>query len=107
MSSEYSKKMQNLTREVYNFELQADASKRNIEKLSSEIAKMQSRLRKGGLDIGTESVLKRDLGEKSTILGDEKRRLENITGLGKQARYRICKRNIFATLVHLLLQQTI
>ena len=86
MSSEYSKKMQNLTREVYNFELQADASKRNIEKLSSEIAKMQSRLRKGGLDIGTESVLKRDLGEKSTILGDEKRRLENITGLGKQAR---------------------
>ena len=86
MSSEYSKKMQNLTREVYNFELQADASKRNIEKLSSEIAKMQSRLRKGGLDIGTESVLKRDLGEKSTILGDEKRRLENITSLGKQAR---------------------
>ena len=86
MSSDYAKKMQSLTRETYAFELQADASKRKIEKLSSEIAKMQSKLRKGGLDIGTSTILNRDINEKSTILNDEKRRYENLTGLGKQAR---------------------
>lgn len=86
MSSDYAKKMQNLTREVYSFELQADASKRKIEKLSSEIAKMQSKLRKGGLDVGTSTILNRDISENSTILNDEKRRYENLTGLGKQAR---------------------
>lgn len=86
MSSDYAKKMQNLTREVYSFELQADASKRKIERLSSEIAKMQSKLRKGGLDIGTSTILNRDISENSTILNDEKRRYENLTGLGKQAR---------------------
>lgn len=86
MSSDYAKKMQSLTRETYAFELQADASKRKIEKLSSEIAKMQSKLRKGGLDIGTSIILNRDINEKSTILNDEKRRYENLTGLGKQAR---------------------
>lgn len=85
-SSDYAKKMQNLTREVYSFELQADASKRKIERLSSEIAKMQSKLRKGGLDIGTSTILNRDISENSTILNDEKRRYENLTGLGKQAR---------------------
>lgn len=86
MSSDYAKKMQSLTREVYSFELQADASKRKIERLSSEIAKMQSKLRKGGLDIGTSTILNRDISENSTILNDEKRRYENLTGLGKQAR---------------------
>lgn len=86
MSSDYAKKMQNLTREVYSFELQADASKRKIERLSSEIAKMQSKLRKGGLDVGTSTILNRDINENSTILNDEKRRYENLTGLGKQAR---------------------
>lgn len=86
MSSDYAKKMQNLTREVYSFELQADASKRKIERLSSEIAKMQSKLRKGGLDIGTSTILNRDISENSTILNDEKRRYENLTELGKQAR---------------------
>lgn len=86
MSSDYAKKMQSLTRETYAFELQADASKRKIEKLSSEIAKMQSKLRKGGLDIGTSTILNRDISENSTILNDEKRRYENLTGLGKQAR---------------------
>lgn len=86
MSSDYAKKMQNLTREVYSFELQADASKRKIERLSSEIAKMQSKLRKGGLDIGTSTILNRDISENSTILNDEKRRYENLAGLGKQAR---------------------
>lgn len=86
MSSDYAKKMQNLTREVYSFELQADASKRKIERISSEIAKMQSKLRKGGLDIGTSTILNRDISENSTILNDEKRRYENLTGLGKQAR---------------------
>lgn len=86
MSSDYAKKMQNLTREVFSFELQADASKRKIERLSSEIAKMQSKLRKGGLDIGTSTILNRDISENSTILNDEKRRYENLTGLGKQAR---------------------
>lgn len=86
MSSDYAKKMQNLTREVYSFELQADASKRKIERLSSEIAKMQSKLRKGGLDVGTSTILNRDISENSTILNDEKRRYENLTGLGKQAR---------------------
>lgn len=86
MSSDYAKKMQSLTRETYAFELQADASKRKIEKLSSEIAKMQSKLRKGGLDVGTSTILNRDISENSTILNDEKRRYENLTGLGKQAR---------------------
>ena len=86
MSSDYAKKMQNLTREVYSFELQADASRRKIERLSSEIAKMQSKLRKGGLDVGTSTILNRDISENSTILNDEKRRYENLTGLGKQAR---------------------
>lgn len=86
MSGDYAKKMQNLTREVFSFELQADASKRKIERLSSEIAKMQSKLRKGGLDIGTSTILNRDISENSTVLNDEKRRYENLTGLGKQAR---------------------
>ena len=86
MSSDYAKKMQNLTREVYSFELQTDASKRKIERLSSEIAKMQSKLRKGGLDIGTSTILNRDISENSTILNEEKRRYENLTGLGKHAR---------------------
>lgn len=86
MSSDYAKKMQSLTRETYAFELQADASKRKIEKLSSEIAKMQSKLRKGGLDVGTSTILNRDINENTTILNDEKRRYENLTGLGKQAR---------------------
>lgn len=86
MSSDYAKKMQSLTRETYSFELQADASKRKIEKLSSEIAKMQSKLRKGGLDVGTSTILNRDINENTTILNDEKRRYENLTGLGKQAR---------------------
>lgn len=86
MSSDYAKKMQNLTREVYSFELQADASRRKIERLSSEIAKMQSKLRKGGLDVGTSTILNRDISENSTVLNDEKRRYENLTGLGKQAR---------------------
>lgn len=86
MSSDYAKKMQNLTREVYSFELQADSSRRKIERLSSEIAKMQSKLRKGGLDVGTSTILNRDISENSTILNDEKRRYENLTGLGKQAR---------------------
>lgn len=86
MSSDYAKKMQNLTREVYSFELQADASKRKIEKLSSEIAKMQSKLRQGGLDAGTTTVYNRDISENSTILDDEKKRYENLTGLTKQAR---------------------
>ena len=70
MSSDYAKKMQSLTRETYAFELQADASKRKIEKLSSEIAKMQSKLRKGGLDVGTSTILNRDINENSTILND-------------------------------------
>lgn len=86
MSSDYAKKMQSLTRETYAFELQADSSRRKIERLSSEIAKMQSKLRKGGLDVGTSTILNRDISENSTILNDEKRRYENLTGLGKQAR---------------------
>ena len=86
MSSDYAKKMQNLTREVYSFELQADASKRKIEKLSSEIAKMQSKLRKGGLDAGTTTIYNRDINENSTILTEEKKRYENLSGLAKQAR---------------------
>ena len=86
MSSDYAKKMQSLTRETYAFELQADSSRRKIERLSSEIAKMQSKLRKGGLDVGTSTILNRDISENSAILNDEKRRYENLTGLGKQAR---------------------
>ena len=31
-------------------------------------------------------ILNRDISENSTILNDEKRRYENLTGLGKQAR---------------------
>lgn len=86
MSSDYAKKMQSLTRETYAFELQADSSRRKIERLSSEIAKMQSKLRKGGLDVGTSTILNREISENSAILNDEKRRYENLTGLGKQAR---------------------
>ena len=86
MSSDYAKKMQSLTRETYAFELQADSSRRKIERLSSEIAKMQSKLRKGGLDVGTSTILNRDISENSAILNEEKRRYENLTGLGKQAR---------------------
>ncbi len=85
-SSDFAKKMQSLTRECYNFELQADASKRKIEKLSSEIAKMESQLRKGGLDTGTTTVLNTNVSESYTLLNDEKKRLDNLSGLGKQAR---------------------
>lgn len=85
-SSDFAKKMQSLTRECYNFELQADASKRKIEKLSSEIAKMESQLRKGGLDAGTTTVLNTNVSESYTLLNDEKKRLDNLSGLGKQAR---------------------
>ena len=56
-SSDYAKKMQSLTREVYAFEMQADSSKRKIEKLSNEIAKMESKMRKGGLNVGTSTIL--------------------------------------------------
>lgn len=86
MSSDYSKKMQNLTREVYSFELQADASKRKMESITNEIAKLQATLRKGGLDIGTKTVTTRDLKELSVVYNDEKRRYDNLTGLGEQAR---------------------
>lgn len=86
MSKDFGKNMQRLTREVYSFELQADASQRKIEKLSSEIGKMQSRLRKGGLDAGTQSVLNTNIGESSKALANEKNRYESLVGLGKQAR---------------------
>lgn len=85
-SDDFSKKMQSLTREVYSFELQADASKRKIEKLSTEIGKMQAKLRQGNLDSGSASILTRDIGESSTVLADEQKRYENLTGLGKQAK---------------------
>lgn len=86
MSKDFAKGMQRLTREVYSFELQADVSQRKIEKLSSEIGKMQSKLRKGGLDAGTQSVLNTNIGESSKALTDEKARYESLVGLGKQAR---------------------
>lgn len=85
-SDDFSKKMQSLTREVYSFELQADASKRKIEKLSTEIGKMQAKLRQGNLDSGSASILTRDIGESSTVLADEQKRYEKLTGLGKQAK---------------------
>jgi tape measure domain-containing protein len=85
-SDDFSKKMQSLTREVYSFELQADAFKRKIEKLSTEIGKMQAKLRQGNLDSGSASILTRDIGESSTVLADEQKRYENLTGLGKQAK---------------------
>lgn len=86
MSSDYAKKMQSLTREVYAFELQADSSKRKIEKLSNEIAKMESKMRRGGLDVGTSAILSDNISSGYASLKDEKARLENLTGLGKQAR---------------------
>lgn len=86
MSSDYAKKMQSLTREVYSFELQADSSKRKIEKLSNEIAKMESKMRRGGLDVGTSAILSDNISSGYASLKDEKARLENLTGLGKQAR---------------------
>lgn len=85
-SSDYAKKMQSLTREVYAFEMQADSSKRKIEKLSNEIAKMESKMRKGGLDVGTSTILSDNISSSYASLKDEKARLENLTGLGKQAR---------------------
>lgn len=86
MSSDYAKKMQSLTREVYAFELQADSSRRKIEKLSNEIAKMESKMRRGGLDVGTSAILSDNISSGYASLKDEKARLENLTGLGKQAR---------------------
>lgn len=85
-SSDYAKKMQSLTREVYAFELQADTTKRKIEKLSNEIAKMESKMRRGGLDVGTSAILSDNISSSYASLKDEKARLENLTGLGKQAR---------------------
>lgn len=86
MSSDYAKKMQSLTRETYAFELQADSSRRKIEKLSNEIAKMESKMRRGGLDVGTSAILSDNISSGYASLKDEKARLENLTGLGKQAR---------------------
>ena len=86
MSSDYAKKMQSLTREVYAFEMQADTTRRKIEKLSGEIAKMESKMRKGGLDVGTSAILSDNISSSYASLKDEKARLENLTGLGKQAR---------------------
>lgn len=86
MSSDYAKKMQSLTREIYAFELQADSSHRKIEKLSNEIAKMESKMRRGGLDVGTSAILSDNISSGYASLKEEKARLENLTGLGKQAR---------------------
>lgn len=86
MSSDYAKKMQSLTREVYTFELQADTTRRKIEKLSDEIAKMESKMRRGGLDVGTSAILSDNISSGYASLKDEKARLENLTGLSKQAR---------------------
>lgn len=86
MSSDYAKKMQSLTRETYAFELQADSSRRKIEKLSNEIAKMESKMRRGGLDVGTSAILSDNISSSYASLKDEKARLENLTGLSKQAR---------------------
>lgn len=86
MSSDYAKKMQSLTREVYAFELQADTTRRKIEKLSAEIAKMESKMRRGGLDVGTSAILSDNISSGYASLKDEKARLENLTGLSKQAR---------------------
>lgn len=86
MSSDYAKKMQSLTREVYAFELQADTTRRKIEKLSDEIAKMKSKMRRGGLDVGTSAILSDNISSGYASLKDEKARLENLTGLSKQAR---------------------
>lgn len=86
MSSDYAKKMQSLTREVYAFELQADTTRRKIEKLSGEIAKMESKMRRGGLDVGTSAILSDNISSGYASLKDEKARLENLTGLSKQAR---------------------
>ena len=85
-SSDYAKKMQSLTREVYAFEMQADSSRRKIEKLSNEIAKMESKMRRGGLDVGTSAILSDNISSSYASLKDEKARLENLTGLSKQAR---------------------
>lgn len=86
MSSDYAKKMQSLTREVYAFELQADTTRRKIEKLSNEIAKMESKMRRGGLDVGTSAILSDNISSGYASLKDEKARLENLMGLSKQAR---------------------
>lgn len=85
-SSDYAKKMQSLTREVYAFEMQADTTRRKIEKLSGEIAKMESKMRRGGLDVGTSAILSDNISSGYASLKDEKARLENLTGLSKQAR---------------------
>lgn len=86
MSSDYAKKMQSLTREVYAFEMQADTTRRKIEKLSGEIAKMESKMRRGGLDVGTSAILSDNISSGYASLKDEKARLENLTGLSKQAK---------------------
>lgn len=85
-SSDYAKKMQSLTREVYAFEMQANTTRRKIEKLSGEIAKMESKMRRGGLDVGTSAILSDNISSGYASLKDEKARLENLTGLSKQAR---------------------
>lgn len=86
MSNDFAKKMQSLTREVYTFSMQADASKRKIEQISSEIGKLESKMRKGNLDTGTKAILSDNISTGYAQLKDEKARLESLTGLGKQAR---------------------
>ena len=86
MSNDFAKKMQSLTREVYTFSMQADASKRKIEQISSEIGKLESKMRKGNLNTGTKAILSDNISTGYAQLKDEKARLESLTGLGKQAR---------------------
>lgn len=86
MGDDYTKKMQSLTREVYNFEMQADASQRKVSQLTSEIAKMETRLRTGNVSSGESIVLNQQIVGKYGDLKDEKANLESLQGLAKESR---------------------
>lgn len=86
MGKDFSQKMAQVTQEVYSFELQADAAKREMDKLSVSVAKMQTQLRKGGLDVGTKTVLTDNLKTAAAQQAEAKARYENLTGLAKDAR---------------------
>ena len=86
MGKDFTKQMAQVTQEVYSFELQADAAKREMDKLSVSVAKMQTQLRKGGLDVGTKTVLTDNLKTAAAQQAEAKARYENLTGLAKDAR---------------------
>lgn len=86
MSTDFSKRMQSVTREVYSFEMQADASARKLKNLRDEVAKMQGALLKGGLDAGTTTLYKQKISTGNDDINAEKARYDELKNRGEAAR---------------------